>query len=79
MRQRTRRYLKRLLAATLALSLAALTGCAARVTYVRGTSEAIPLTDGQTVKIPEGWTGAWMLSDEALSDLLIRLEAKEPK
>lgn len=60
----------------LLLSLLALTSCATKTIYLRGDSKAIPLKDG----IPQGWSGAWMISDEALSDLLGKLEAcKEMK
>lgn len=73
--RKTNRSWGKWLAAMLMLFLAASSGCAPRVAYVRGTSEAVPLHDGQTVTIPAGWTGAWMLSDEALADLLMQLEA----
>ncbi len=56
------------LSATLMLSAPALTSCAARppeITYLRGTSETIPLRANECAPFD-----GWLLSDEALIDLL---------
>ena len=62
-------FWKTLTIVILTLYLAALTGCGSSTVYVRGTSEALHLTEGQLVPYD-----GWLLQDEALVDLLQKLE-----
>lgn len=71
MKRKTRTAVRMLLIGILSLCLLASIGCAREpdVKVIRGTSELFDLANGQAIVIPEGWSGAWMISDEALVDI----------
>jgi hypothetical protein len=55
---------------TALVSLAVWNGCAGPPAVIRGSSEVIPVRDGDLVELPPGWERGFVLSPEALADLL---------
>jgi len=71
------KFVGMLVSVILMLSVVGLNGCGKRNVYLRGTSEVISVERGDEVDYPQSWTGAWLISDEALIDLLDAAEVCE--
>ena len=62
---------RRLQLVMLILLAGGLIGCAAKKpVYLKGTSEVIFVGPGECVEYSGDWSGAWLISDAALADLM---------